>query len=175
MAEEDKTEQRADGGDAPRERKGLYRILLLVGVIAIAGGAGFGAAVMLGGSGGVGPDEDDSPNPAGTKDEYEYLLEFPPVTVNLDVPNANRYVRTTLALAVKKGKKAEIEKIVLDHTPQLTNVLTVYLSSLTLDDVLGKDDLNKIRREIKEKFNEELWGGGRPRIREVLLIEFKVQ
>ncbi len=39
MAEEDKTEQGADGGDAPRERKGLYRILLLVGVIAIAGGA----------------------------------------------------------------------------------------------------------------------------------------
>jgi len=178
MAEEETTDQEPDGDGAPRKGKGLNRILLLLGVVVLAGGAGFGASLILGGPREVGADEPDpgdgDVSVKGDAD-YEYIVDFPPVTVNLDVPNVNRYVRTTLAIAVKKGQKEDIEKIVVEHTPRLTNVLTVYLSSLTLDDVRGEEKLNAIRREIRNEFNKALWPKGKPRIERILFNEFKIQ
>jgi len=178
MAEEEKTKEKPEDEEASSGHKGLYRIVLLLIVVVMAGGAGFGAALVMGGPQQAGADDiaggqDDVP--LGSEDDYGYITDFPPITVNLNVENVNRYVRTTLVIAVKKKKLEELQKIVTEQTPQLKNVLTVYLSGLTLDEVRGEDKLNKIRRDVADKFNEQLWGDGKPQIQKILFDEFKVQ
>ena len=178
MAEEEKTSESGDDGAEQPKGKPLAMVVLLLGVVAVAAGGGFVAAQFMGGPASADAEEfveDDGP---GADDMgYDYI-PFEPVTVNLNVDNSTRYLRTTLVLAVKKDSRNNLDKItkaITDGQPMLINALTVYLSEQTLTDVRGKQGLNKIRRAIKDEFNDKLWGDTRPRIDHVLLKEFKVQ
>jgi flagellar basal body-associated protein FliL len=59
--------------------------------------------------------------------------------------------------------------------PELKNWLAVYLAGRTLDEVRGAQSLNRVRREICDAFNEQIWPQQPPRIHHVLLKEFAVQ
>jgi len=79
----------------------------------------------------------------------------------------------TLAFKPENFKLATetIEK----RLPELRSRLTVYLSGCTLEDVRGPKNLNRIRREIQDSLNRDLWPGGNPLIEEVFFKEFVVQ
>jgi flagellar basal body-associated protein FliL len=163
------------------KRKGLQRVIVLAGVVLIASVAGFLAATMVGGGAEeavaetVEPEEiEELPEDANGKDEYSYH-EFPPVTVNLDEPRLARHVRAQPILAIKRDRfDAAVEKIEAKKL-ELNNWLTVYLAGCSLEEVRGSKNLNRIRREIREAFNEQLWPGRRPLIDHVLFKDFKVQ
>lgn len=180
MAEEEKNDQKQVEDEVKTGGKGLFRLLMLAGVVLVAAGAGFGVAQMMGGPKKTLAEEmveEETATPDGPDTEYQYV-EFEPVTVNLNVPNVNRFIRTTLILAIRDDKKTDI-KLVKDtiekHKPQLMNMLTVYLAGKTLDDVRGTDKLNSIRAKIFEKFNDKLWPDRKPLINHVLFKEFKIQ
>ena len=73
-------------------------------------------------------------------------------------------------LDAKKGTAFLDEK-----RPILINWLTVYLSSLGLEDIRGDNNLRSIQSHIRDAFNEELFPDSKSQILQVLIKEFPVQ
>ncbi|MBL7134792.1 MAG: flagellar basal body-associated FliL family protein [Phycisphaerae bacterium] len=105
---------------------------------------------------------------------YRYY-DLEPITINLDEPRLARYVRATITLAFDAKQESEVLRQVEKRLPELKNWLAVYLAGRTLDEVRGAQSLNRVRREICEAFNEQIWPQQPPRIHHVLLKEFAVQ
>jgi flagellar basal body-associated protein FliL len=105
-----------------------------------------------------------------------WYYDLDPVVANLNEPGVTRYVRATFILEIsseideKKGTDFLNEK-----KPVLINWLTVYLSSLSLDDIRGDKNLRSIQSRVCEAFNEILFPDSRPQIEHVLIKEFPVQ
>lgn len=180
MAEEETKRQEQPEDAAPeKNHKGLHRIVLLLGVVVVAAGAGFGAAQMMGGpEEGLAAEmtEEENPGPDGREGEYEYV-DFKTVTVNLDTDRLARYLRVTLVLAVKK-KGCDMEKVqktIADHIPELESRLRLHLAGKTLNDVRGKENQNRIIGEIYDIFNGYLWPDAKPMIDHVLFKDFILQ
>jgi flagellar basal body-associated protein FliL len=98
-----------------------------------------------------------------------------PTIVNLDEPRLARYIRASIVLAVRGENFKAVSELVDKKKPELKSWLTVYLAGCSLEDVRGPKNLNRICREVREAFNEQLWPGGKPLIEKVLLKEFAVQ
>jgi flagellar basal body-associated protein FliL len=62
-----------------------------------------------------------------------------------------------------------------DKKPILTDMLFVYLSGLSLEDIQGDKNLKSIQSRIRELFNEKLFPDSKPQIKRVLIKEFPVQ
>lgn len=178
MAEEETKEQEQSEEAGTKNHKGLLRIVLLLGVVAVAAGAGFGMAQIMGG-----PEEglaaemakEATPGSKGRKGEYVYV-DFKTVTVNLNTDNLSRYLRVTLALAIKDDDSAkDVQETIKKHVPELESRLRVYLAGKTLDDVRGKENQNRIIGEIYDMFNAYLWRDARPMIAHVLFKDFILQ
>jgi flagellar basal body-associated protein FliL len=113
-------------------------------------------------------------NGAESKGTWYYHLE--PIVANLDKPSVTRYVRVTLIMEVdaqidKKKGTAFIE----DKKPLLTNLLTIYLASLSLDEIRGDKNLKRIQSQLVDNFNEKLFPDAKPQIKRILFKEFAVQ
>jgi flagellar basal body-associated protein FliL len=170
----------------------IVRLGLMALVIAIGAVGGFGLGGLLhsaapsdadagtgekpaaegrGGHGGGGGSEKHG---SASNEEYAYI-EFAPITVNLDEPRLSRYVRATIILASRRAHGDAAKPAVEKKMKELHNWLTVYLAGRKLEDVRGEKNLNRIRREIQDAFNELLWPGKAPMIDHVLFKEFAVQ
>lgn len=102
-----------------------------------------------------------------------YDLE--PIIVNLDEPRLARYIRASIVLSIKPENHKKVSNLIEQRKPELKSFLTVYLAGCTLEDVRGPKNLNRIRREILNAFNDQLFPGTKPLIDEVLFKEFAVQ
>jgi flagellar basal body-associated protein FliL len=114
--------------------------------------------------------------PAEIKSGVQYAyVEMEPIIVNLDEPRLARYIRASIVLAVKGENAKAVNETVEKKKPELKSWLTVYMAGCSLEDVRGPKNLNRICREIRESFNDQLWPGSKPMIEKVLLKEFAVQ
>ncbi|MBN2313800.1 MAG: flagellar basal body-associated FliL family protein [Sedimentisphaerales bacterium] len=108
--------------------------------------------------------------------EKAWYFDLDPVVANLNEPGVTRYVRATFTLEMspeidqKKGTEFLNEK-----KPIMINLLTVYLSSLELEDIRGDKNLRSIQTRVREVFNETLFPDVKPQIQNVLIKEFPVQ
>jgi flagellar basal body-associated protein FliL len=185
---DDAGEEASDAAQPPRKRK-LF-LILCAAVAIMAGGAGYVVAVLTTGQSPLAPasaeagqeaaaepanpDELPAPKPAEDKENYAYK-DLEPITVNLDEPRLARYVHATVTLGIPLEDFEVAAQRIDAETRVLRDWLTVYLTSLTLEDVRGAANLNRIRREILDAFNQELWPDGKPLIRKVLFKEFAVK
>jgi len=175
--------------------KGLRFMLLCAAVAFVTGGAGYAVALLTTGGPAL-PPADAQTNPsatpsagtdltaaipstpaAGQTDATEKCLykDLEPITVNLDEPRLARYVHATITLAIPEEEFAAAAPAIDAKMLVLRDWLTVYLASLTLDEVRGPASLNRMRREILDAFNQELWPDQKPKIRKVLFKEFAVK
>lgn len=150
----------------------LLRLGLMVGVVLIGGVGGYVLNRTMSTPAAAGAEE-PADKPLG-KDDYSYIA-FEPLTVTLNTPLKNRYLRATLALAVPSKSLDGTTSLVDKRKPVLVDILVTYLSSLTLEDVGDAKRLNKIRREIMDLLNDELWPDGKPQIDNVLFKDWAVQ
>ena len=157
-----------------------FLAMALAAILAGAGG-GYGAARMFPGPGPA-PQTQPAPDPAaaggaepaaGGKELAYHDFEMKPVTIN--EPRLNRVVKSTFTLAFDAKDKQAVVGEVTKKDPNLRNWLTAYLANCTLDDLRGKKNLNRIRREVHEEFNRRLWPDSTSLIQEVLLKEFIIQ
>jgi len=166
------------GGD--KAKSGSLVWFILLGVVALAGvGGGLAAGMILSprpaaAEGAEEAEPEPVPTASGSEDDYSYY-EFESVTVNLNDPRLARYVRASVMLKMKTQDEKATSELIAKKLPELKNWFHVYLAGCTLDEVRGPKNLNRIRREIQDSFNEQLWPGGRPLIEEVLFKEFMVQ
>lgn len=99
-----------------------------------------------------------------------------PVLANLDEPGVARYVRVTLSLEVSGQLDPVKGKEFLDQRQMLLrDWLTTYFSGLSLEDVRGSRNLNRIKRDVLDQFNALLFANSKPYIVQVLFKEFAVQ
>jgi len=149
---------------------------LCVGIVALAAAAGYGTGTLISRGTAATPE----PQPAekaqadtGEQTQFQYK-DFETITVNLDEPRLARYARATITVAVLPDDFEEVSALIDNKMPVLRDWLTVYLASCTLDDVRGSANLNRIRREILDAFNQQLWPDQKPKIHDVLFKEFTV-
>lgn len=153
---------------------------VVVGVVGICAAAGFYLGNMLKTANASQPDNQAAAAAptvvtSGDPDADFHYLDIEQITVNLDEPRLTRFVRATITLAFDPKNEVEIQTQVKKRMPELKNWLAVYLAGRTLDEVRGAQSLNRVRREICEAFNEQIWPQQPPRIHHVLFKEFAVQ
>ena len=105
-----------------------------------------------------------------------WYYDLDPVVANLNEPGATRYVRAVLtlemspAIAPDKG-----EALLALKKPLLTNLMTIYLAGLSVDETRGDKNLKRIQAELSDTFNEKLFPDSIPLINGILIKEFAVQ
>jgi flagellar basal body-associated protein FliL len=202
MADEDDIKEQQDKQEQPKQQDSkaeksdkksliarLLPWLILVVVVLICTGAGLFVGRLFAGStkpetveSGTKPDTPkQTEKPKADKDSSKesgkfWYYELDPVVANLNEPTVTRYVRASLTLEMSADLDKKEGKAFLDEKkPILINWLTVYLSSLSLDDVRGDKNLRSIQSHIRDAFNEQLFPDSKSQIKQVLIKEFPVQ
>ena len=103
------------------------------------------------------------------------FIPFDEVTVNLDEARFSRYLKINFSLQVSKSQKPEIETLVKAKTAILKNWIQIHLAEKGTEDLRGRFGRNRVRREMKDFFNEVLFEDGIERIQDVLFDQFHVQ
>ena len=185
-------EQKESGAEEGDKKSFIGRFLpwIIIAVVVMScAGAGFGLGRLFAGSNapetaeaGPKPDESnqaedlsaDNDSTSDSKEVWYYDLD--PVIANLNEPGVSRYVRASFTLEMSGETDEKKGAAFLDEKkPILTDMLFVYLSSLTLKDIQGDKNLKSIQSRIRELFNERLFPDSKPQIKRVLIKEFPVQ
>jgi len=189
--EQEEQEEQKDPKAEKSDKKSLIArflpwIIMFV-VVLICAGAGLSVGRLFAGS----PEADESGSKSGASDQIEDLkaekdsakdsakvwyYDLDPVVANLNEPTVTRYVRASLTLEMSADMDVKKGTTFLDEKkPILINWLTVYLSSLSLEDIRGDNNLRSIQSQIRDAFNEKLFPDSKPQIKQVLIKEFPVQ
>jgi flagellar basal body-associated protein FliL len=151
--------------------------LVLLGVLVVFGGVGFGMGRLF-----SNPAQADADGPAlkqtdGPSKEYVYfnLFEDNELAVNIDDPRMNRIVVAPITVALRPEAASDGTKLIQKEKASLKHMMASYFAGCTLDDLRGTENRNRIAREILDMFNDKLWPDSTPLIKEVLLGDLKVQ
>ena len=166
--------QQAAGG-----RGKILKILLPVGIAVLFGASGYIASQFKGpvqaAAGEVTHASDSDQSKLEQGDKKNRYHDMAPVIVNLNEPQVTRYLRVTLSLAIASEDYNAALKTIEKKGHELKNWLIIRLSDLSLEDVRGAKNLNRVRRDIQDSLNDRLWPGERPMIVNVSLKEWIVQ
>ena len=191
---EEKTSEKSEAKDSKDSKSSssfsLMTILMIVGAVLISSVLGAGLSFVL---------TNKKPATASAETEEQALEEKPvkeekakdkdaanaqgtwfydmePIVANLDVPGVTRYVRVALTLEITfDPEKEEGLEFQRDSLPVLTNWLTIYLSSLSIDDIRGAKNLKRMQMQILDSFNETLYANQKPKIKQILFKEIAIQ
>jgi len=120
--------------------------------------------------------EDLKADAPATDSQEGWYYDLEPVTANLDEPGVTRYVRAALTFEINSEVDQEKGLAFLkEKKPLLTNWLTIYLASLSLDDIRGERNLKSIQSQVLDAFNEKLFPDSKPEIKRILFKEFTIQ
>jgi len=193
MADEPQTEQQAEQADDKKEdskKKSLPAVILpwliVALTVAVFAAAGFGLGRMFGSSAKQQKAESSGEKAASQTEqlltakpadaESAWYFDLEPVVANLDEPSATRYVRATLTLEMRAEMEQRKGTAFLEQKkPLLTNWLTIYLSSLNLENIRGDRNLKRIQSQICDAFNDKLFPDSKPLIKRILFKEFAIQ
>ena len=165
--------------EAPAAGKGMFRLILLAGVLVVSVAAGVGASKFFGGAAQTAEADEESeledlPSEEASGEDYAYA-DLEQIKVNLDTPRLERYLVTTITMAFKKTREEVVNAAVDRKKNEVGNWLNTYFAGCTLEEVGGDKNRNRIRREIRDALNEQLWPDRKPLIDHVLFKEFTVQ
>ena len=169
MAEETQKEETTSEA---KQRSLLSAIMVPAVVGIVAGALGVTTTIVCPGVFGL--------QKAATAAETEiplFVYSFGDVVANLNEDRMNRYLRLGISLMIEGTPKYEKEFITKMEKEKsvLTSWLFTYLADLGMDDVRGAAGQNRLRREIRNAFNETLFPDGQDRIHDVLFEEFSIQ
>ena len=184
------TDQKPEKTDEKASGRHILPWIIMFGVAVLCGSAGFVLSQFLGGSrttetaehsqqdepAQVGYLEVDEADGSAVDSQKAWFYDLEPVVANLNVPGVTRYVRAALTLEMNSEVDKEKGLVLLEEKkPLLTSWLTVYLASLSLEDIKGGGNLKRIQSQILDAFNEELFPDSEPHIKHILFKEFAIQ
>lgn len=169
----------------PSKGKGLF-IWLIIAIVVLAGGVGgFALSVMMAGSASPEPNIAQAapvapvfdPLMAKTDIQKPWLYtKMDSIVANLDEPGVTRYVRVSIILELSPKLDSINGEIFLEEKKiVLQDWMTTYLAGLSLEDVRGSRNLNRIKREVLDQFNTLLFGPDKAYVEKVLFKEFAIQ
>jgi len=183
MADEENEQQQEEQKEPTQPKKGFLQWAILGVVVLVFAAAGFFIGRMLKGSSlpataGAAQEDAEVQTDDAVPDDGKtwFYKDFQSVVANLNDPGVMRYVRATLTFEISSAaQQGETTKLFEDKTPILTNWLTIYLASLSLEDIRGDRNLKRIQAQILDAFNEQLFPNQKPKIKHILFKEFAIQ
>ena len=197
MAEEEKKKDgQNEKNDASKEDskkespgKSAFMLWAMIGAVIAAGcTGGFALSQLLGGTDAVCPAAEEKPDKTQEENFNDYLNknnpnqgawpydQMEPVVANLDEPGVTRYVRVSITLEMSpEMDQAKGMAYLEERKLVLRDWLTTYFAGLSLEDVRGTRNLEKIKRQVLDQFNEILFPNGKPYVQRILFKEFAVQ
>jgi flagellar basal body-associated protein FliL len=174
LKQEQGVEKTAGSGEKG-SKVGILPWIIMIVVMAVCAGAGFGLGRLL-----ATPDtpQTNESLQEAKPDLTEYLkyYDLEPVVANLDEPGVTRYVRASLTLEMSSNvDKVKGTAFLEEKKPVLANWLAIYLASLNIEDCRSDRKLKSIQSQILDAFNEKLFPGAKPQVKHVLFREFAVQ
>ncbi len=196
--DEEKKEQESEKEQKPKaesKKSAGFRLFtwLILGAVVIAGSAGgFALAQLLAGDGSDSPRQGEAEGTRADmtgenntvndmlvdkpKGEKLWPFDLEPVIANLDEPGVTRYARVTITLQLSPQMDQEKGVLFLEEKkPILRDWLTTYIAGLNLERVRGTRNLSRIKRELRDSFNELLFPEGKPFVHNILFKEFAIQ
>ena len=105
---------------------------------------------------------------------WPYDLE--PIVGNLDEAGSMRFLRVSVSLEMSPELDSVKSKGYLDEREAvMKDYITTYVAGLSLERVKGSSNLNRIKKELRDGFNEQLFPEGKPMVKRVFLREFAIQ
>jgi flagellar basal body-associated protein FliL len=196
--EEQNEEQNEEQQEATKGKEGqssgftLYTWLILAGIVIAGATGGFALSQLLAGERQLQPSEiqtvqDNQQQSPEVKSFDDMILdeskggktwyyELKPVIANLDEPGITRYLRVTITLELNSEMNQEKGTVFFDEkTLIMRDWLTTYVAGLSLERIRGTRNLSRIKKEIRDHFNELLFPETKPFIHSIFLKEFAVQ
>ena len=120
-------------------------------------------------------DSPASPASPANEEAKSAYIDFGSVVVNLDEGRLSRYLQVHLSLQVTSSHHGQVSKAVLANKVLLQDALLKYLTDKTLEDIRGSSAQDRMRQEIRDRFNTLLFPDGSRQIEQVLFQQFVVQ
>jgi flagellar protein FliL len=153
---------------APPRKKGWksWLVPMVAGLLAVA--AGFAVPMYV---------VPETPKKAAPVRETKRaaLISFGEVVVNLGEERLTRYLRVKILIVVDEAHQKTVNDLLQKQRPFLKSWLIGYLSDQSLQEVSRQVGVNRVRREILDRFNAMLFPDGTERIQDILFDEFVVQ
>jgi flagellar protein FliL len=107
--------------------------------------------------------------------EKTATIPFGDVVVNLSEEWMTRYLRIKMVVLVDEEAETTATHLIEKNKAALKSWLIGHVAGKTLKDVSGTVGVNRLQREIFERFEDTLYPGGDGALREVLFEEYVVQ
>jgi flagellar protein FliL len=146
-AEDEATEQEAEGASAPKKKLPIKLIAMAVGGLVVLGGGGTGAYMAF-----SGPKE---VKPAPTAVKPPAFVDLPEVLVNLSSAGSDRtqYLKIKVVLELSdQALMAQIQPVM----PRLMDTFQTYLRELRPTDLDGSAGLYRLKEELTRRVNASI-------------------
>jgi flagellar basal body-associated protein FliL len=189
QAPEEAAEKKEEGGGGDNAKSGglgLITWLVIAGISFAGMVGGFALAQLM-----AAPAEEEvveEPKENLTKESYNELYtetpqearswsyDLEPTVGNLDEAGSMRFLRVSISLEMSPELDAEKSMGYLDEREAvMKDFITTYVAGLSLERVKGSSNLNRIKKELRDGFNELLFPEGKPLVLRVFLREFAIQ
>ena len=170
MAEE--IEEQAEEEEKPSGKLPLKWILMGVVILIVAGGGYVGWTMIQNGSGDASQSQDPTAesSPASIPEpELGQTFDMDPFVVNLNEPGGKRYLKTKVGLEFV-GEAVRLE--LAARTPQLRDVILLYLTSKSLEDIQSVDAKIELKKALIQRINQSLKKG---KVRNIFFTQFVIQ
>lgn len=159
--------------DAPAKKKGSKGVWIVVCLIAIAGGYLY--PTLSASSTQAKPEHEEKPKKSVAHSQHRATVPFGDVIVNLAEDRMTRYIRVKIVLEVDEKSEPVAAEHIAKNKAAMKSWLISHLSSKRLTEVAGSVGVNRLQREILERFDEMLYPEQEDRLLGVLFEEFMVQ
>ncbi|MCH8193114.1 MAG: flagellar basal body-associated FliL family protein [Planctomycetes bacterium] len=110
------------------------------------------------------------------KEADTWVFDVPPAVANLMDPGARRYLRVGFKLEMSgQFDAAGGEAYMTKNMHKINNWIMIYFSNLTVRELQGEKNLNRVLMQIKDGLNELLFPDVRPLVVKALFSERAIQ
>ncbi|MFP4356321.1 MAG: flagellar basal body-associated protein FliL [Phycisphaerae bacterium] len=175
---DDKAPAKAKSRSGAEKQPGKLTGILIATVTAVVASlAGVGVTMLIR-SGGPSSAEAGQPVPdvldAPPEDDFDFSYHtFDRITVSLKSDRGHSYLIAVIVLKVKTNYMEAVQARLDEKKREVKDLMITYLGGLTVKDVLGSTNQNRIKRELRDKLNNLLWPKRRPGIYAVMFDEFQ--
>jgi flagellar basal body-associated protein FliL len=156
--------------EIPKPKKGRKLLVVVVGVVFAAAGAALPMFVNIPAIFAKGKSEKSKNSEAKT-----VIVPFSDIVVNLVDPRMQRYLRVKIAVLVDADAEEEATALLAKHKAAVKSKLIGHISGKEIKDVSGTVGVNRLQRELLERFEDVLYPDGHSQIRAILFEEYVIQ
>ena len=164
---------------APAKKKGKL-VLIVAAVLAATAGGAIPVVVDVSKMVGAKPAEEGKEADKKKKkkhgaDEHLAAVLVGDVSVNLAEERMTRFIRVKVAVQVDAAAEKKVQELVEKQKVALKSWMISHIAGKSLKDVSGTLGVNRLQREMLERFDDMLYPNGDSPIRAVLFEEYIVQ